>query len=38
MIFGLIWTAFSVGMAALMVLSETGGDKLLGNMLVYDRP
>lgn len=38
LIFGVIWTVFSVGIGALLVLSETGGETLLANMLIYDRP
>lgn len=37
-IFGLVWTIFSVGMGALLVVSESGGETLLENMLIYDRP
>ncbi|MEM9494947.1 MAG: DUF3592 domain-containing protein [Pseudomonadota bacterium] len=35
LLFGAVWTTFTVGMAAMFWFSERGGNKILENMIVY---
>jgi hypothetical protein len=37
LLFGGVWTIFTVGMAAMLMLSESGVNVLLSNMVVYSR-
>ena len=37
LLFGAVWTMFTLGMAAILWMSGQGADVLLGNMVIYSR-